>query len=73
MGPGRRPNNAPANWDPTNPTDPNYDWGPYDKWVINAVAAGLTPILQVERSAEVGSALRAVRHRQPLRHQSART
>jgi hypothetical protein len=41
------PKARPGNWDPTSPTDPNYDWSGYDKWVINAVAAGLTPILQV--------------------------
>ena len=37
----------PAAWNPADPADPEYDWEPYDKWVVNAVAAGLTPILQV--------------------------
>jgi hypothetical protein len=41
------PDNLPANWNPRNPNDPNYDWSFYDTWVRNAVAAGLTPVLQV--------------------------
>jgi hypothetical protein len=41
------PENLPANWNPTNPADPNYDWSFYDTWVRNAVVAGLTPVLQV--------------------------
>jgi hypothetical protein len=41
------PANPPANWQPENPADPNYDWGPFDLSVKNAVAAGLTPVLQV--------------------------
>ncbi|MDX6626012.1 MAG: hypothetical protein QOE56_1001 [Solirubrobacterales bacterium] len=41
------PPKPPANWDAASPADPNYDWAFYDTWVKNAVAAGLTPILQV--------------------------
>jgi hypothetical protein len=41
------PSQRPANWDPTNPHDPNYDWDDMDRWVINATAAGLTPIIQI--------------------------
>jgi hypothetical protein len=41
------PEQRPASWDPTNPSDPNYDWDEYDLWVQRAVAAGLTPVLQV--------------------------
>lgn len=41
------PKSEPASWDPTNPSDPNYDWEPFDLWVIHAVQAGLTPVLQV--------------------------
>jgi hypothetical protein len=41
------PENRPANWDPENPLDPNYNWAGYDRWVIGAVNAGLTPVLQV--------------------------
>lgn len=37
----------PEAWDPTNPADPNYDWDRWDAWVVGAVAAGLTPVLQV--------------------------
>jgi hypothetical protein len=41
------PRNRPASWQPEDPADPNYDWDAYDRWVVNAVAAGLTPVLQV--------------------------
>lgn len=41
------PSSVPSSWDPTNPGDPNYDWEEIDLWVSRAVAAGLTPILQV--------------------------
>lgn len=44
------PSRLPASWDPSNPADPNYDWGSVDSFVKNAIAAGLTPLLQV-RSA----------------------
>ncbi|MEZ5079038.1 MAG: hypothetical protein R2725_16540 [Solirubrobacterales bacterium] len=41
------PANRPVSWDPTDPADPNYDWGDMDLWVRRAVAAGLVPVLQV--------------------------
>ncbi|HYH54613.1 MAG TPA: hypothetical protein VD761_10835 [Solirubrobacterales bacterium] len=41
------PEERPANWQPDNPADPNYDWDAYDQWVRNAVASGLTPVLQL--------------------------
>jgi hypothetical protein len=41
------PANEPANWNPADPADPNYDWEAMDTWVKNALAAGLTPVLQV--------------------------
>ena len=41
------PSAQPANWQPADPTDPHYDWEQFDVWVRNAVAAGLTPVLQV--------------------------
>ncbi|HEV7563303.1 MAG TPA: hypothetical protein VGO24_07350 [Solirubrobacterales bacterium] len=44
---GVAPEKLPASWNPENPADPNYDWEFYDTWVRNAVAAGLTPVLQV--------------------------
>ncbi len=44
------PKQRPASWDPENPADPHYEWEFLDEWVKNAVAAGLTPVLQV-RSA----------------------
>jgi hypothetical protein len=42
------PKNAPAAWDPTNPADPNYDWGYIDTGVREAVQAGLMPVLIVD-------------------------
>lgn len=44
------PSKLPASWNPEDPADPNYDWEFIDNWVTRAVAAGLTPVLQV-RSA----------------------
>jgi hypothetical protein len=41
------PAGQPASWQPENPADPHYDWEPFDLWVKEAVAAGLTPVLQV--------------------------
>lgn len=41
------PSSEPAAWQPTDPADPHYDWEAIDPWVTNAVAAGLTPVLQV--------------------------
>jgi hypothetical protein len=41
------PKQEPANWQPEDPADPNYDWSHYDLWVSRAVQAGLTPVLQV--------------------------
>jgi hypothetical protein len=37
----------PAGMNPRDNTDPNYRWGEVDAEVINAVAAGLTPILDI--------------------------
>lgn len=44
------PEQQPANWNPSDPADPHYDWSFTDAWLRNAVAAGLTPVLQI-RSA----------------------
>jgi hypothetical protein len=41
------PANQPSSWNPASPADPNYDWSFFDTWVRNALAAGLTPVLQV--------------------------
>ena len=41
------PETRPAAWNPEDPADPRYNWAPYDRWVVGAVAAGLTPVLQV--------------------------
>jgi hypothetical protein len=41
------PAKEPAVWNPEDPADPSYDWEYFDAWVRNAVAAGLTPVLQV--------------------------
>ncbi len=42
------PPQQPASWQPEDPADPHYDWSYLDKGVTNAVAAGLTPVLQVD-------------------------
>jgi hypothetical protein len=44
------PAKPPVIWNPEDPSDPNYNWTFIDKWVKGAVAAGLTPVLQI-RSA----------------------
>lgn len=41
------PEQKPANFQPENPADPAYDFDSYDRFVRNAVAAGLTPVLQI--------------------------
>jgi hypothetical protein len=45
---GTAPNLEPADWNPANPNDPAYDWLASDEAVRNALAAGLTPLLQVD-------------------------
>jgi hypothetical protein len=42
------PNSQPANWNPANQADPAYNWVASDEAVRNAIAAGLTPVLQVD-------------------------
>jgi hypothetical protein len=44
------PGEQPPSWQPDNPADSNYDWDRTDRWVQAAVAAGVTPVLQI-RSA----------------------
>lgn len=41
------PQAQPAVWSPEDPADPSYDWEFIDQWVSRAVAAGLTPVLQI--------------------------
>jgi hypothetical protein len=41
------PIQLPPNWNPEDPGDPHYDWRYFDQWVTGAVAAGLTPILNI--------------------------
>ncbi|MGD9737538.1 MAG: hypothetical protein AB7V58_18300 [Solirubrobacterales bacterium] len=41
------PAQEPASWNPADPADSHYDWEFLDGWVKNAIAAGLTPVLQV--------------------------
>lgn len=45
---GTAPQARPENWHPEDPTDPHYHWGASDEAVINAVGAGLVPLLQVD-------------------------
>jgi hypothetical protein len=46
------PRNEPLAWDPTNPGDMNYNWSLPDREVRQAVAAGLTPLVQVYSAPE---------------------
>jgi hypothetical protein len=41
------PDARPANWNPADPADPNYDWEAMDLWVIRAIQSGLTPVLMI--------------------------
>jgi hypothetical protein len=41
------PAQLPASWNPEDPADSHYDWESLDAWVTHAVAAGLTPILNI--------------------------
>lgn len=45
---GAAPTTKPAEWNPANPNDPNYHWDATDIEVKRAIAAGLTPVLQVD-------------------------
>ncbi len=42
------PNLQPAEWNPADPQDPAYNWVASDEAVRNALAAGLTPLLQID-------------------------
>ena len=44
------PFTLPASWEPENPADPNYMWKRFDATVSAAVAAGLTPVIAVEKA-----------------------
>jgi len=39
------PKDKPNNWDPTDPADPNYNWGMFDSQIQMAVNAGLEPLV----------------------------
>jgi hypothetical protein len=41
------PKNKPPLWNPEDPGDPHYEWAKIDAWIGNAVAWGLTPVLQI--------------------------
>lgn len=41
------PKQEPVAWNPADPGDPNYEWENLDLLVTRAVAAGLTPVLQI--------------------------
>jgi len=45
---GIAPYREPASWQPDDPLDSHYDWSQSDAAVAGAVAAGLTPVLQVD-------------------------
>ena len=42
------PQQPPANWQPTDPSDPHYDWTYIDTGVTEAVKAGLEPMLLID-------------------------
>jgi hypothetical protein len=41
------PKNRPDNWNPADPAEPGYDWGPSDERVRNLAAAGFIPLALV--------------------------
>src|SRR5437667_443047 len=45
--PGSVPRQEPANWNPENPNDPNYDWSRVDARIKAIVAAGFQPMIGV--------------------------
>ena len=51
------PKQPPANWDPTNPGDPHYDWSYLDTGVTEAVRQGLKPLLLVDGAPKWAPAL----------------
>lgn len=42
------PKQKPANWQPSDPADPHYNWSYIDTGVRDAVATGLTPVLLID-------------------------
>jgi hypothetical protein len=42
------PTTEPEEWQPTEPSDPHYNWSSLDPLVTEAVQAGLTPVLMVD-------------------------
>lgn len=41
------PASRPADWNPEDPYEMNYDWSAADKWIKGSVSAGITPLVQV--------------------------
>ncbi|MBK5232220.1 MAG: hypothetical protein JJE13_04475 [Thermoleophilia bacterium] len=41
------PSTEPSSWDPSNPSDQNYDWASFDAQIQGAVNSGLTPLVQI--------------------------
>ncbi|HWO16232.1 MAG TPA: hypothetical protein VNM89_05920 [Solirubrobacterales bacterium] len=48
------PRKEPKDWDPTDPTDPNYWWHVADSQVMYAVAAGLEPVIAITSAPSWG-------------------
>jgi hypothetical protein len=44
------PDSRPADFNPSNPGDPHYDWAPYDTQITLAVSRGLEPLLTTEQA-----------------------
>jgi hypothetical protein len=46
------PEEEPESWEPENPADPHYNWAYIDTGVVEAIRAGLTPMLLVDGAPE---------------------
>ncbi len=46
------PGEEPESWEPENPADPNYNWSYIDTGVVEAIRAGLTPMLLIDGAPE---------------------
>jgi hypothetical protein len=54
IAPQRSAEVPPPNFDPTNPRDPRYRWGPFDAQVTQAVFNGLEPIVTITAAPRWG-------------------
>jgi hypothetical protein len=61
------PKTQPANWNPEDPADPHYNWKEIDAWVVNAVAAGIRPVLQVRGAPTWAQGCPEIEHDAPCK------